>query len=248
LDGKVSREGITKDLENLARLGASRILLYDNIYRAEQGDPVTLKTPERNELTRFSLREAKRLGLDVHIFNSPGWSQSGGPWIRPEQSMRRVTWKVFETDGGAFSQDVRPVDEYPVQDIAVLAVPRIDGVTIEKPYAAGKIEFAHSSPFVARSLSFVPKEDNYHLHATLFAVMPDGKEVAVRAINERVYGRNAYVTQWLKRGQNHLKIQVTSTNPCKSPGMMGPVRLISSERSKFVFSWQLPSPDGGPHQ
>ena len=194
LDGKVAQEGITKDLENLKRLGASRILLYNNIYRAEKGDPVKLEASRRNELTRFSLREAKRLGLDVYIFNSPGWSQSGGPWIAPEQSMRRVTWKEFDAEGGAFSRKVRPEHDYPVQDIAVLAIPRPELVSIRKPSTVGEIEFTHKGPFVARSLSFLPDADNYKFAGTLFAIKPGGERIPVRTITEKVQGKNAYTS------------------------------------------------------
>jgi hypothetical protein len=86
LDGNVTKEGITKDLENLSRLGIQRVLLYRNIQMDTSA--VGLTSSERNELTRYSFKEANRFGLDVDMFNCPGWSQSGGPWITPEQSMQ----------------------------------------------------------------------------------------------------------------------------------------------------------------
>lgn len=65
------------------------------------------------------------------MFNGPGWSQSGGPWNKPEQSMRRVTWNEFSSKGGVFSQKVRTDGIGASQDIAVLAVPHLDAVSIE---------------------------------------------------------------------------------------------------------------------
>ena len=36
--------------------------------------------------------EARRLGLEVNMNNDAGWNGSGGPWIKPEQSMQKVVW------------------------------------------------------------------------------------------------------------------------------------------------------------
>ena len=35
-----------------------------------------------------ALKTATELDMEIGMFNSPGWSQSGGPWVKPEQSMR----------------------------------------------------------------------------------------------------------------------------------------------------------------
>ncbi|NJM50724.1 MAG: glycoside hydrolase [Sphingomonadales bacterium] len=32
---------------------------------------------------------------------SPGWSQTGGPWVKPEQAMKRLVWTETLVDGGA---------------------------------------------------------------------------------------------------------------------------------------------------
>ncbi len=37
-----------------------------------------------------ALKTAGKLDIEIGIFNCPGWSQSGGPWVKPEQSMRRI--------------------------------------------------------------------------------------------------------------------------------------------------------------
>ena len=40
---------------------------------------------------RTALKTAGELDIEMGIFNCPGWSQSGGPWIRPEEAMRNWT-------------------------------------------------------------------------------------------------------------------------------------------------------------
>ena len=40
---------------------------------------------------RTALKTAGELGIEMGIFNCPGWSQSGGPWINPDEAMRNWT-------------------------------------------------------------------------------------------------------------------------------------------------------------
>jgi len=127
LKGDVSKEGITKDLEAMDKVGI-KLAMIGNI---EGGGPVKMFSPEWYELTHHAFREANRLSVELMLFNGPGWSQSGGPWIKPEQSMRRVAWTEFPAQGGAFSQKVRPEGLLPGHDIAVLAMPRRAAVSVE---------------------------------------------------------------------------------------------------------------------
>lgn len=138
LNGDITAEGITKDLEKMAEIGIARAMIGNvNVgMKTDNGSgnekPVKVLSPEWRELKMHALREAKRVGVRIYFFNCPGWSQSGGPWVKPEQSMRRVTWKAFESKGGPFSQHVRAsgVPEGGSQDIAVLAIPCREEVSI----------------------------------------------------------------------------------------------------------------------
>ncbi len=134
LNGDVTKDGITKDLEAMARAGIKQAML-GNI---EGGGPVKMFTPEWYALTRHALKEASRVGVGIMMFNSPGWSQSGGPWVKPEQSMRRIDWREIETSGGRFSQVVRPSGQPNIQDVAVLAIPRRKAVTIHGSVPPGQ--------------------------------------------------------------------------------------------------------------
>ncbi len=126
LNGDISKEGITRDLEQMAEVGISKAMIGNVEVTGARPGKVKILSPAWHELTRHALREAGRVGVEIYMFNGPGWSQSGGPWIKPEQSMRRVIWTEETATGGGFSKKVRATAEHPVQDIAVLAVPRQD--------------------------------------------------------------------------------------------------------------------------
>ena len=187
LDEDISKEGITKDLENMAEVGIARAMI-GNVTKPAKTDNakedvarVEVLSPEWRELKMHALREAKRVGVELYFFNGPGWSQSGGPWIKPEQSMRRVIWKEFDSNGGAFMQNVR-ADGVPgggSQDIAVLAIPKIDTISIEGERTEKQYIFSHSEPFSARSLSV-----DGPAKGTLFAVR-NGKRELVTKIDVR---------------------------------------------------------------
>ena len=127
LNGDITADGISKDLEAMVRAGIKQAMI-GNI---EGGGPVKMFSPEWYALTRHALKEASRVGVGIMMFNAPGWSQSGGPWIKPEQSMRRIDWSEIEAKGGRFSQVVRPAGKPNIQDVAVLAIPRRDAVSLQ---------------------------------------------------------------------------------------------------------------------
>jgi hypothetical protein len=56
-------------------------------------------TPEWLAAVRHAASEADRLGLEMTIFSSAGWSETGGPWVRPEQAMKKLVWSETKVEG-----------------------------------------------------------------------------------------------------------------------------------------------------
>jgi len=151
INGDVTKEGITKDLEAMAEVGIG-LAMIGNVTLNKKTGRLEMLSPEWFEMTRHALREANRTGVDIYMFNAPGWSQSGGPWVKPEQSMRRVDWNEVAAEGGPVSLQLRPEGIPASQDIAVLAVPQLDAVSIVGVEQDEKLVFSHSQPFTARAL------------------------------------------------------------------------------------------------
>jgi len=123
-NGNVTEEGITKDLEWMKRSGIGGFQLAD--VAAGNGQEVDKKinfgTPEWYHAVRHSAEEAKRLGLEMSIFSSPGWSEAGGPWVKPEEAMKKLVWSETNLTGsqtfiGKLPQP--PSNEGPVRDLFV---------------------------------------------------------------------------------------------------------------------------------
>jgi len=96
MDGNVTKEGITADLEAMKRVGLSGVILYADLSLGATSaghvpsGPVKCLNPQWMEMVGYALDEAQRLGLDVFMQNGPGWTGNGGPWVSVEHSMQRV--------------------------------------------------------------------------------------------------------------------------------------------------------------
>ncbi len=98
LNGNITREGITADLEAMKRVGIGGVLIMEVDQGAPLGPAAFMSLPWR-ELFKHAVAEAKRLGLEVNMNDDAGWNGSGGPWIKPEQSMQKVVWTETNLTG-----------------------------------------------------------------------------------------------------------------------------------------------------
>lgn len=89
ISGNISKEGVIDDLHAMKRAGINRAFIgdigQDGLYTDRN---VKMFSDEWWEVLHTALKTASELGIEIGIFNSPGWSQSGGPWIKPEEAMR----------------------------------------------------------------------------------------------------------------------------------------------------------------
>src|SRR5688572_7595567 len=78
MNGNVTREGITADLEAMKKIGLGGAQIF-NVSEAIPDGPAPFMSPQWQELFVFAVKEADRLGLEVCVHNCAGWSSSGGP-------------------------------------------------------------------------------------------------------------------------------------------------------------------------
>ncbi len=128
LSGNLTREGITADLEAMARVGIGG-LIYMEVDQGAPKGPADFAGPLWRELFAHLCAEARRLGLEISMNNDAGWCGSGGPWITPERSMQKVVWSETTLEGGRpFDGVLAPpkAERGFYRDIAVLAMPAPD--------------------------------------------------------------------------------------------------------------------------
>ncbi|HWJ89733.1 MAG TPA: glycosyl hydrolase, partial [Flavisolibacter sp.] len=129
MNGHVSKQGITLDLEAMKRAGLGGVFNFDAGTGIPIG-PVAYLSAEWIALKKHAIMECARLGLDFTMHNCPGWSSSGGPWITTELSMQQFTWSEAVTSGGKPIRIRMPKPFHKLnyyRDVALLAFPCLAG-------------------------------------------------------------------------------------------------------------------------
>ena len=114
MNGNISRDGITKDLESMKRVGIGGVLWMEvsGPWWAPQG-PIEAGSKPWHEAMQWAISEADRLELDFALTVDFGYG-SGGPHITPDLSMQELLWSETAVQGGTpvTLQLKKPVVDY----------------------------------------------------------------------------------------------------------------------------------------
>ena len=154
MDSNISKDGIKKDLDWMKASGIGGVQQFDAGGTSLGGGQTIVKRlpymqDEWKDAFRYAIRYADELGMEVAIASAPGWSSTGGPWVKPENAMKKLTWRTltvtgnpkakkpqvitlpepfttvgkFQNAGAAGSLSTAPADVAPwYKDVAVVAV------------------------------------------------------------------------------------------------------------------------------
>lgn len=99
ISDNISKEGVIKDLYAMKKAGITRAYIGNVDIGGNSYGDVKIFTPAWWDAVHAALKTATELDIEIGMFNSPGWSQSGGPWVKPEQSMRYLAATDKEVKG-----------------------------------------------------------------------------------------------------------------------------------------------------
>ncbi len=125
LNGNLTREGMTADLEAMKRAGVGGVLIMEVDQGAPVG-PVAFMSDQWRDLFKHMVSEAARLGIEVNMNNDAGWNGSGGPWVPLDKAMQMVVTSEKQAPGGKKFEGELPrphTEEGFYRDIVVLAFP-----------------------------------------------------------------------------------------------------------------------------
>jgi len=108
MDGNMNRESITKDLESMKKAGIDNLIFLEVNVGIPRGK-VDFLSDEWQDLFKHAVKEAERLGIEITLGIGPGWTGSGGPWVKPEQSMQHLVSSSITVKGGQSEKIVLPV-------------------------------------------------------------------------------------------------------------------------------------------
>jgi hypothetical protein len=102
MNGNVTKDGIAKDLAWMQSVGIGGLQNFDaNLATPQVVDKrLVYMTPEWKDAFRFAVGLAQEKGLEFAIAASPGWSETGGPWVKPEDGIKKLVWSETSVSGG----------------------------------------------------------------------------------------------------------------------------------------------------
>lgn len=110
MDGNISKDGIRKDMLWMKDAGVGGVQVFDAGLSVPAAVPerVTFMSPEWKDAFGYATRLADSLGFEMAIVSSGGWSDTGGPWVTPEESMKTLNWKEMTVEGGRHIETALP--------------------------------------------------------------------------------------------------------------------------------------------
>ncbi len=102
MNGNISEDGITLDLDWMHRVGVGGVTIFEGAINTPQVVPRRLiyMTPEWKHAFTWAVTHAHDLGMEVAIASSPGWSETGGPWVPASQGIKKMVWSATRVNGG----------------------------------------------------------------------------------------------------------------------------------------------------
>jgi hypothetical protein len=102
LNGNITVEGLDADLTWMKQVGLGGVQAFDASLGTPQlvAHPIAYMTPDWKAAFNHAAATADRLGLEFGISSSPGWSETGGPWVAPADGMKKLAWSTLDVTGG----------------------------------------------------------------------------------------------------------------------------------------------------
>src|SRR5438874_4238922 len=102
MNGNITKEGIKLDLEWMKRVGIGGFQNFDAALNTPKlvDHRLAYMRPEWKDAFKYATILADQLGLEEAIAGSPGWSESGGPWVPASQGMKKYVWSETFVEGG----------------------------------------------------------------------------------------------------------------------------------------------------
>ncbi|WP_110428572.1 glycosyl hydrolase [Glaciecola sp. KUL10] len=148
MNGNLNKSGFTGDFKAMSEAGIGGAIFF-HIHRRNfpfsSRGPIRFGTDEFFDHLVHAAAEAEKNNIEFGLHNADGWTSSGGPWVTPEMSMKRITWSEQTVSGG---QNYLPPQPGYYQgfyrDIALIALPE-NTYNQHNPFSNAKVSFSDPS-------------------------------------------------------------------------------------------------------
>ncbi|MDR3228017.1 MAG: PmoA family protein [Puniceicoccales bacterium] len=123
INDNVSAAGVVADLHAMKKAGIARAFIGNIGKQSYAYGKTKFLSEDWWDALRAAFKTAGELDIEIGLFNCPGWSQAGGPWVKPEQAMRRLAVAERHVTGPVLFSEKLPPPTKHFQDVKVLAFP-----------------------------------------------------------------------------------------------------------------------------
>jgi hypothetical protein len=105
MNGNVDLDGAKLDLAWMQRIGIGGVHTFTG---GGLGEPHVVEPPvdflgeQWRAAFQATTQLARASGMEVTIAGSPGWSETGGIWVAPEDAMKKYAWSETRVTGGKY--------------------------------------------------------------------------------------------------------------------------------------------------
>lgn len=250
ISNNISKEGAVRDLHAMKKAGINRAFIGNIGIDDLPYGKIKMFSEAWWEILHTALKTATELDIEIGIFNSPGWSQSGGPWIEPEQSMRYLASSELEVKGPQTITQLLQKPNEQFQDVKVIAIPNVMREELVLTHKNAVIE---STPLLANLGRLTDNDPQTGIN------LPEGNSVAISFKTGKPFTARSLTVQTtrapfmadavlqVKEGNNYNTVSqfvINRSNPALNVGFepYAPVTIAlpatTSREFRLVFTYR----------
>jgi len=246
MDGNMDPELMKADLDSMYEAGLRKALFLEVNIRVPRG-PVDFMSEQWQDNVAGAIKHADKLGMEIVLGTGPGWAGSGGPWMKPEQSMQHLCSSSVEINTPGRTKIRLPVPE-PIRggplskvtdlwhdDVAVLAfptptpTPAPDQLTLKALHRT----YPYSSWKGVRR--FVPSKAEYTEPATESVIRPE----SIIDLTDKMHPDGSLEWDVPPGNWTVMRFAARSTGKCSKPAPRPGLGLEANKLDRKAFEFHF---------
>ena len=234
MNGNISKDGIKLDLEWMHKVGIAGFQNFDAALATPQvvDHRLAYMTSEWKDAFKYAISLGNQLGMEEAIAGSPGWSESGGPWVPPAEGMKKYVWSETLVEGG---KPFRGTLAHPPSNTGAFQNAGMRQAPVAMENAKPTPQYYADSVVIAyrRVADDVPIAS---LHPKMsasggspdFALLTDGDLVKTTSLPKAAAGENAWIQYEFPEPQTIRSVTIAGVDPNGFSGVSGPDRSLET--------------------
>ena len=236
MNGNISQPGIKLDLEWMHRIGIAGFQNFDAALDTPQvvDHRLAYMTPEWKQAFKYATTLADQFGMEEAIAGSPGWSESGGPWVPPADGMKKYVWSETAVEGGKPFTGKLP---HPPQVTGPFQGLR-GGDDPSKSYYADTVVLAYRRPTADVDLSALHPKMTASAGSPDYTLLSDGDLAKTAKLPVPAIGDSSWIQWEFTAAQTIRALTFVASDPdwtASFTGVGAPERTLASSDDGVTF-------------